>query len=108
MNRNIFKKYKSISKILTLVLIFSLAYGAFNLIKIFKLRNERMTVIRENQEKIEQLEADIESIKLEIEGSGTPEFVEKIARDELGMVKPREIIVVDKNKKNTNNPQRNN
>ena len=30
--------------------------------------------------------------------SGTLEFIEKVAREELGMVKPREIIYIDVNK----------
>ncbi|MDX9917874.1 MAG: septum formation initiator family protein [Gudongella sp.] len=47
-------------------------------------------------DKVEQLEASIEDIKGQIENSGTLEFVERVARDELGMVKPREIIYIDK------------
>jgi cell division protein FtsL len=51
-----------------------------------------------NEAKIEELKKDIEALNKEIESSGTLEFVEKVARDELGMVKPREIIYVDINK----------
>ena len=51
-----------------------------------------------NETQIDQLEKDIEALNKEIENSGTLEFVEKVARDELGMVKPREIIYIDKNK----------
>ena len=55
-----------------------------------------------NQAEIQKLESDIEELNEEIKTSGSLEFVEKIARDELGMVKPREIIYIDKNKsKNT-------
>lgn len=45
-----------------------------------------------------QLEAEIDNLKYEMENSGSLEFVERIARDELGMVRPREIIYVDINK----------
>lgn len=45
------------------------------------------------------LEEDIEELEEEIENSDSLKFIEKIAREELGMVKPREIIVIDKNKK---------
>ena len=38
----------------------------------------------------------IEDINSQIEKSGSLEFVERVARDELGMVKPREIIYIDK------------
>ncbi len=55
---------------------------------------------RMNQEQIDELEKEINTLNKEIEASGTLEFVEKVARDELGMVKPREIIYVDRNKNN--------
>jgi len=51
-----------------------------------------------NLAEINTLEADIKELNKEIETSGTLDFVEKVARDELGMVKPREIVYIDKNK----------
>ena len=47
---------------------------------------------------IKELERDIRDLTIEIENSDSLEFVEKVARDDLGMVKPREIIYIDKNK----------
>jgi len=55
-----------------------------------------------NKAEIETLESEINKLNKEIETSGTLEFVEKVARDELGMVKPREIIYIDKNKPKNN------
>jgi cell division protein DivIC len=46
------------------------------------------------------LNGDIDVLSKEIEKSGTLEFIEKVAREDLGMVKPREIIYIDKSKKN--------
>lgn len=51
-----------------------------------------------NLNQISELQNDIEALNKEIESSGSLEFVEKVAREELGMVKPREIIYVDRNK----------
>lgn len=51
-----------------------------------------------NQAEVEKLEKEIEALNKEIDSSDSLEFVEKIARNELGMVKPREIIYIDKNK----------
>ncbi len=51
---------------------------------------------------ITDLSKDIDILSKEIEKSGTLEFVEKVAREDLGMVKPREIIYIDKSKKNYN------
>ena len=54
---------------------------------------------RENvQIEINDLQREIDELNKEIENSDTLQFVEKVARDELGMVKPREIIYIDKNK----------
>ena len=50
------------------------------------------------QVEIEDLERYIRDLTLEIENSDSLEFVEKVARNDLGMVKPREIIYIDKNK----------
>ena len=50
------------------------------------------------QVEIEDLERHIRDLTLEIENSDSLEFVEKVARNDLGMVKPREIIYIDKNK----------
>ena len=47
---------------------------------------------------IKELERDIRDLTIEIENSDSLKFVEKVARDDLGMVKPREIIYIDKNK----------
>lgn len=70
--------------------------------------NQRSLMIdlqsKKKEEKLvnSQLEKEIKDLEKEIQNSQTLEFVEKVARDELGMVKPREIIVIDKNK--TSNP----
>ena len=51
-----------------------------------------------NLKQVSELQKEIEGLNKEIESSGTLEFVEKVAREDLGMVKPREIIYVDRNK----------
>lgn len=54
------------------------------------------------QKEIHILEEEIDGLSTELENSDSLDFIEKVARDELGMVKPREIIVIDKGKiKNT-------
>lgn len=57
----------------------------------------------ELSEEIHLLEEDIENLESNIANSNSVEFIEKTARDELGMVKPREIIYIDKNKTKTKN-----
>lgn len=55
----------------------------------------KRTVLKED---IEKLENDNKELEKEIANSNSVEFIEKAARDELGMVKPREVIYIDKNK----------
>ena len=63
-----------------------------------KLMKELETKKLQNLSVVKELEKDIKRLTNEIKNSDSLDFVEKIARDELGMVKPREIIYVDKNK----------
>ena len=46
-----------------------------------------------------QLSREIKELNIQIENSDSLEFIEKIAREDLEMVKPREIIYIDKEKK---------
>ncbi|WMM25412.1 septum formation initiator family protein [Tissierella sp. MB52-C2] len=53
----------------------------------------------EVQKEVQTLEKEIDILNKEIEDSDSLQFVEKVARDDLGMVKPREIIYIDQNRK---------
>lgn len=50
------------------------------------------------EKEINTLKQDLQDIEGIIKYAHTPEYIEKIARDELGMVKPLEIIFIDKNR----------
>lgn len=50
------------------------------------------------QSEINVLQKDINDLNYEIENSDSLQFVERIAREELGMLKPREIIYVNTKK----------
>lgn len=64
-----------------------------------KLENQLESKKNNIQLEVDKLQREIEGLNEEIENSDSLQFVEKIARDELGMVKPREIIYIDKDKK---------
>lgn len=55
---------------------------------------------KQQQEEITKLEEEIKELESEIENKDSLEFVEKVAREELRLVKPREIIYIDINKQN--------
>lgn len=95
------KKRKGI-RIIHVFLIFLAIYVAVVLNHQRSLMKDLNTKMLKNQSEIDQLNKEIDILNKEIESSDTLEFVEKVARDELGMVKPREIIYIDKNK--TKNP----
>lgn len=81
-----------------IVLIF-ISYLVITFVKQEKQLQELSKKKIEVEKEVLSLEAEVESMKAEIENSDSLVFVEKIARDELGMVKPREILVIDNNKK---------
>lgn len=91
------RKKKKISK-LHIIFIGLLIYVAVIMINqnsmMRDLENKKALLTKD----IHILEEDIEELNDELENSDSLEFVEKVAREELGMVKPREIIVIDKEK----------
>ena len=50
------------------------------------------------EQEVAQLKEEIEQLDKEIKNKESLVFVEKVARENLRMVKPREIIYIDKNK----------
>lgn len=84
--------------LLKLVFLAMLVFGVFAVSNMLIVRQAKLNEMEANEAKIQKLSQEVESISKEIEKSDSPEFVEKIARDELGMIKPREVIFIDKNK----------
>ena len=84
-----------LSRVIFLVFILYIGFTLWNQRKLAKkLGDRRQTITAENQE----LQKEIDQMNKEIEESDSLQFVEKIAREELGMVKPREIIYIDRDK----------
>lgn len=50
------------------------------------------------QQEVAQIEKEIEELNEEIKNKESLIFVEKVAREDLRMVRPREIIYIDKSK----------
>lgn len=96
------KKKKRRFRLFHLICIFLLFYVSIVFIHQQKLMKSLEAKKTENMLEVKDLEKEIKQLEKEIENSDSLEFVEKVARDELGMVKPKEIIYVDKNK--TKNP----
>lgn len=92
------EKTKGKFRLIHLIIIFLVIYVGI----VFNHQRELLKNLEAKREiseaTIKELEADIDALYDEIEMSGTLEFIEKVAREELGMVKPREIIYIDVNK----------
>lgn len=86
--------------LLMLILVLVILYGTYSVSNSLITRNRIKQKMSENDKKIKTLKDDISKIKEEIENSDSLEFIEKVAREEYGMVKPREVIYVDKEKEN--------
>ena len=56
----------------------------------------------EKEAEIAKLEMEIEELNKEIKEKDSLEFVEKVAREDFNMVRPREIMYIDKNKDKKN------
>ncbi len=50
------------------------------------------------KKRVEQLKQEVARREEEIKSANTPEFIEKVAREQLKMVKPNEIIYIDMHK----------
>lgn len=99
---------KSFPLIYAIIILITLIYFAFSMSKSIGLRNQKLEILSENRREISSLNNDIKNLKREINNADTIEFVEKVARDDLGMVKPREIVYIDKSKGSSLNLHRQN
>ncbi len=69
----------------------------------WKETRQKEAIMRENRKKIEAQSEEIKKTGADIRNSDSLEFAEKVAREDLGMVKPREVIYVDREKESDRN-----
>ncbi|MDY0235859.1 MAG: septum formation initiator family protein [Gudongella sp.] len=90
------KGFRIVHLLLLCLLVYSLVVFSHQRRMMKDLATKKINIETE----ISGLERDIDALNEEIGKSGTLEFIEKVAREDLGMVKPREIIYIDKRKQN--------
>ncbi len=98
------KKNYSGLKYVFIVMIFVLVYFTYTIHDQLNQINALEGILESKSQEVELINADIEKLRIEIENSGSLKFIEQVARDEYGMVKPKEVIFKDKDKENANNP----
>lgn len=96
-------KRKLYPLVYAIIILLMVVYFGFLMSKAIVARNQKLDILAEDQRMVKQLNKDIDSLNKEIKNANTLDFVEKTARDDLGMVKPKEIIYIDKNKENLEN-----
>jgi len=88
--------------------IISVAVGLFALYFVYIMIWQQVSLSRKNQqidrleEEIQQATAQTEKLEAELENLNDPAYLEKIAREKLGLVRPNERVFVDANKSETN------
>ncbi len=98
-NKN-YSGFKYIVVFMALVLV----YFAYTIHDQLNHINTLEDTLEKKTEEVSHINAEIKKLEDEIEDSESLKFIERIARDEYGMVKPKEVIFKDKDKENTNNP----
>jgi len=91
------KKQKKIRVRHIITLVIALYIGS-TFIKQQKIINKLNSEKEQKQQEITSLKNDIKSLEGKIQYTDSLEYIEKIAREELKMIKPDEIIYIDKDK----------
>ena len=58
--------------------------------------------IEELQSRVSEAQQQAESLKTEVDNLNNPEYIERIAREQLGLVRPNERVFIDSNKSENN------
>ena len=88
--------------------LFFIAVSAFVIYFIFVMISQQLIINRKNKE-IDALEEKItattqqtEKLEQELENLNDPEYLEQVARERLGLVRPNERVFIDANKSESN------
>ena len=98
MQKQIKKKKKIELDYLRIILIVFFVYFAFTVVKQQFSINEYDVKIADLEMQIEQANEKVEEINELKEKVNTTEYIETVARNELGLIKPYEKIFIDVNK----------
>lgn len=91
-------KRRGIPKIYIAIVIISAIYAGHNMSTAMSKAHDKNIQLAEYNREIKTLKSDIKNLEEEKKSSGSLEFIEKVAREDLGMVKPREVVYIDKEK----------
>ncbi|MFZ5354788.1 MAG: FtsB family cell division protein [Bacillota bacterium] len=84
--------------------IFMTVFVIYSVITLINLQFKIESSKKQNEEleqKIQQIQKENERLKAELESSSTLEYLEKAAREQLGMVKPGEKVFIKQTPENS-------
>ena len=81
-------------KAMIYLLIFVIIIFAFKLFTNMRKVNQMENRLNDLQQQVEKQIEENEELKEEIKRAKSPEYVEKVAREELGLVKPGEMLFI--------------
>ncbi len=87
--------FRLVVTLVSLTLIVNLSRSIYSLWK-------KRDIVRQREEVLGKLKADSEELERKLTEAQSPEYVEKIAREKLGLAKEGETIVLVPNDKSTN------
>lgn len=97
------KSYSGV-KIIFVIMALVLIYFGYTLYNQNKEIHRLEITVEEKKAEVEKINTEIKELENELENSDSLQFIEKIARDEYNMVKPKEVIFIDRDKEEKANP----
>ncbi len=96
------KKVNTKKLVINLVAIFFFAYFCYTMIWQQVVISSKSDEIDALNEKITAAEQQNDKLEKELENIDDPEYLEKVAREKLGLVRPNERVFVDANQSKSN------
>ncbi|HMA59887.1 MAG TPA: septum formation initiator family protein [Halanaerobiales bacterium] len=94
-------------KAMVYLLIIVIVVFAFKLMMNIRKVNQMEDRLNSLQQQVQNQIEENKELKEEIERVRSPEYVEKVAREELGLVKPGEILLIPVEEEQDNNQEEN-
>ena len=94
-------------KAMVYLLIIVIVIFAFKLMMNIRKVNQMEDRLNSLQQQVQNQIEENKELKEEIERVKSPEYVEKVAREELGLVKPGEILLIPVEEEQDNNQEEN-
>lgn len=87
-------KKKLITRVVVIILLLFMIYGGFKYYNNYRQIQELEHEVTRLEKQISSAREQRERLQIELNNINNPEYIEKIARKELGLVKPGELLII--------------